>query len=199
MIDLRKKGKVVSIHSPGGGNDNPLTGIEIYMEGSMKKAVEVPAMVGGTVAHASYTQPWGNTVVVRQDDGFIVRYANLSSVVRYKKDAVIKEGDIIGTMKGANALKIYIQTKEDYAVKPNVYFKYYEAGATDVLKNYEVNEIIGNEHALRLDWTGEYRKNAYSTTGYVMRFVVCFLLALAGVNMFFKAFGIKLNLSKLLM
>ena len=198
MIDLRKKGKVVSFHTPTGGQDNPMTGIEIYMEGSQKKAVEVPAMIGGTVTYSGHTALWGNTVMVQQDDGFIVRYANLSSIVPYKKGTVIKEGDKIGTMKGLNPLKLVMQTKEDYAVKPNVYFKYYEMGATDVLENYEANEIVGNPDALRFDWTGEYYKNSYSTMGYVLLFIVCFLLALAGVNMFFKAFGIEFNLKKLL-
>jgi len=84
-------GKVISHFGPGkGGRSND--GINI----SVAEGEPIWASADGTVVYSgSDLKGYGNMVIVRHDGGWMTAYAHARSLT-VKKDAIVKQGDIIG-------------------------------------------------------------------------------------------------------
>lgn len=90
--------KDYKITSPFGGRKDPITGKSDHHRGidlAVPKNTKLGSPAGGTVVSVSSGGSYGNTIVIRDGNGYLHRYAHMNSV-SVKKGQKIAKGQYVG-------------------------------------------------------------------------------------------------------
>lgn len=136
-------------------------GIDFQGESSERgMANEIISVNNGTVvkvclAESSRNPDWamGNFMVIRGDDGVIVRYAHLSTI-HYKKGERVSIGDVIGTEGSTGTTTkrhLHLEcSRGEYHINPAEYLGVYnKKGIVSVLSDQERSKLRQKDYPIR--------------------------------------------------